>query len=78
MAHRRSPQWVRDLSDREAHQIAFRLQHEREVDVLSDPQEWLWDALISELEHRRRNARWPQRRCSCALCFGPFDFDSGP
>jgi len=73
--YRRSPLWVRECDDRELHQIAFRLQHEREVDVLSDAQEWLFDALVSELEYRRSNARWPERRCSCSLCFGPFDFD---
>lgn len=72
---RRSPGWVRSMSDREVHQIAFRLLHEQRSSDLSRPQEWLLSACISELEYRRRRALWPERRCSCELCFGPFDFD---
>lgn len=72
---RRSPQWVRDLSERELHQVAFRLHHERTEADLSRGQEWLWEALVSELEYRRRRARWPERRCSCELCFAPFPDD---
>lgn len=70
---RRAPLWVRDMSSREIHGICFRLNHERREDVLSDPQEWLWDACVSELEYRRRQARWPDHRCSCELCIDPFD-----
>jgi hypothetical protein len=77
-ARRRSPQWVRDMADRELHAVAFRLQHERKEAGLSDAQEWLFDALISELEFRRRRALWPDRKCSCELCIGPFEFDLPP
>jgi len=61
------------MSDREVHAVAFRFQHERQEADLSAPQEWLYDALLSELAYRRRTARWPERRCSCELCWGPFD-----
>jgi hypothetical protein len=72
---RRSPSWVREMSDREVHSIAFRLNYQRQQEDLSGPQEWLYDALVSELAYRRRRARWPERRCSCELCWGPFDFE---
>lgn len=71
---RRSPLWVREMSSRELHAIAFRFNYDRMTDVLSDPQEWLYDALVSELEWRRSRARWPEHRCSCEICWGPFDF----
>jgi hypothetical protein len=77
-ARRRSPQWVRDMEDRELHAVAFRLQHERMQAGLTDAQEWLFDALVSELEFRRRRATWPSRKCSCELCIGPFEFDLPP
>jgi hypothetical protein len=38
---------------------------------LSDAQEWLWDAVVSELEYRHRQAP-PLKRCSCLLCLAPF------
>ncbi len=40
---------------------------------LSNAQEWLYDALISELEYRRRNAIPGWTACSCYLCSDPFD-----
>ncbi len=71
---RRSPGWVREMSDRELHQIGFRFAHERQEVDLSDAQEWLWDAIISELEYRRRRARPAYTACACELCFSPFPF----
>jgi len=70
---RRSPGWLRQCESREIHGIAFHLNLERQQDVLSNAQEWLFDACISELEYRRDRARWPDRRCSCELCLGPFE-----
>lgn len=67
------PLWVQDTDSRELHGIAFRFNRERTSGDLSPQQEWLYDAVIEELEHRRKNLRWPERRCSCALCIGPFD-----
>jgi hypothetical protein len=64
---------VRSMSDRELHQVGFRFQHERAEAGLTERQEWLWDAIISELEWRRSVTRWPESRCSCELCWGPFD-----
>jgi len=70
---RRSPQWVRAMTDRELHQIGFRFQHERLESGLTERQEWMWDALISELEYRRRRTRPTWRACACELCFSPFE-----
>ena len=62
------------MSDGELHGIAFRFNHERQSADLSDRQEWLYDAIISELAWRRRNAIPGWSACSCELCFSPFDF----
>jgi hypothetical protein len=69
---RRSPQWVRNYPDRGLHALAFRLMNLRTGEDLSDAQEWLWDAVISELEYRRRNHPRPQWACACQLCIPPF------
>jgi hypothetical protein len=72
---RRSPSWVREWSSEDIHKVALRFHHERMTEGLTERQEWLWDALISELEYRfregMRSSRYPV--CSCWLCFGPFD-----
>lgn len=72
---RRSPQWVRDMSHRDVHAVAIRLLNSQHFADWTPGQRWLWEALVSELEYRRRSARWPDRKCSCELCFGPFDDD---
>lgn len=72
LERRRSPGWVRAMSDRELHQIGFRFQHQRQEQDLSRQQEWLFDAVVSELEYRRRHARPTWSACSCELCFSPF------
>jgi hypothetical protein len=41
---------------------------------LSESQEWLWRAVISELEYRWRTTSGLQR-CSCMLCVPPFPED---
>lgn len=69
---RRSPQWVRDLDSRVLHAMAFRFNADRQSEDLSDAQEWLYDALISELEYRHRRATNIRDRCSCELCLPPF------
>lgn len=69
---RRSPGWVREMSDRELHGIAFRFNHDRQTCDLTERQEWLYDAIISELEWRRRHARPGWTACACELCFSPF------
>lgn len=71
---RRSPLWVREMSDRELHAIGFRFNHDRQGQDLTDRQEWLWDRVINELEHRRRTCRPSWMACSCELCFSPFEF----
>lgn len=75
LPRRRSPLWVRELSDRACHGIAMKLRVESQALDLSPQQEWLWEALISELEYRRRVAM--RRRfgspCTCELCLGPFE-----
>jgi len=74
---RRSPGWVREMSDTEVHAIAWRFMHERQEADLSRAQEWLFDACISELEHRRRTAPHVLQRCSCELCFDWSTVDLG-
>lgn len=75
---RRSPAWVRALPSDTLHAMAGRFQrHQRQQD-LTKPQEWLWGALISELEYRHRTTLPAYKRCSCCLCVPPFDFDDEP
>jgi len=40
---------------------------------LSPAQEWLFDAIVAELEFRRRRCRPIWTSCSCWLCVPPFD-----
>lgn len=70
---RRSPGWVRALSDREVHGIAFRLERLWQQGKTTDRQEWLWHALISELEWRRAHHPRPAWACACRLCIPPFE-----
>lgn len=72
LPRRRSPAWVRALSLRELHAIAMRFDRDRQGQDLTEAQEWLYDALVSELEYRRRQARPTWSACSCWLCFSPF------
>lgn len=69
---RRSPAWLRRRSRDELHAMAHYLLRYQEGADLSEPQEWLWDALISELEYRWRNTKPAWRRCPCGLCHPPF------
>lgn len=73
LPRRRSPQWVRDLDSRVIHSIAWRFNQERVSADLTEAQEWLWSALISELEYRNRSALHVFQRCSCELCIPPFE-----
>lgn len=70
---RHAPLWVQDLDIRQVHAIAFKLNAERTTAELSDAQEWLFDLLVDDLDYRRRNTTWPERRCSCSLCWNPFE-----
>jgi len=54
------------------HGIAFRLMQEERTADISDRQEWLWNACISELEWRHVNEPRFLKRCSCELCVPPF------
>jgi hypothetical protein len=69
---RRSPGWVRAYHSRGLHALAFRLMDLRRSADLSERQEWLWDAVISELEYRRRTHPRPAWACACQLCVPPF------
>lgn len=68
---RRSPGYVRQWPDKGLHAVTFRMQRQRATVGLTAKQEWLWDACISELEYRRRQARPMWRGCHCELCFDP-------
>lgn len=69
---RRSPGWVRAYSSPSLHGLALKLMRMRTSEHLSDAQEWLWDAVISELEYRRRRDYGRLQACSCMLCIPPF------
>jgi hypothetical protein len=72
-SRRRSPAWVRAMPSNELHGIVGRFNLQRAHTDLSEGQEWLWDACISELEYRRRIARPSWRACACMFCFSPFE-----
>lgn len=61
------------MTDNELHAIAWKTRQLSWIDPLSEGQEWLWEAIVSELEYRRRSCRPVWKRCSCELCVGPFD-----
>lgn len=69
---RRSPGWVRAMDDLDLHALGFCLRRSGLEADLSNAQEWLWSAVISELEYRRRQAA-TFARCHCELCVEPFD-----
>lgn len=72
LTRRRAPAWVRAYSDRSLHGLGIRLQRDmRHIDI-SAGQQWLFDAVVSELEYRHRRTRPTARRCSCELCVPPF------
>lgn len=71
-ARRKSPLWVRALPSPQLHALAFSLRYRDQEQPLSDRQEWLWAACISELEYRHRSERTIWIRCSCELCIPPF------
>lgn len=69
---RRSPGWVRALDNRQLHGLAGRLDREQRQRDPSAGQEWLWGAVLSELEYRWRHPRGGELRCSCEWCISPF------
>ncbi len=69
---RRSPGWIRAYSTASLHGLVGRLHRQRTGENLSDAQEWLWDACLSELEYRWRREPRVLRRCSCMFCVPPF------
>jgi hypothetical protein len=74
---RRSPGWVRARDGREVHALAFRLRYRFWTGVSSAAEDWLLDAVISELEYRHRRAlRYdPRSACCCEFCVEPFPWD---
>jgi hypothetical protein len=50
----------------------------RRTQDLSDAQEWLYDACVSELQYRKRTARPTWTACSCWYCFEPSEPGEGP
>lgn len=69
---RRSPGYVRQWSSSALHALAMKMNLDRSSGDLSEAQEWLFDACVSELEYRRRRTRPVWRCCSCFLCLPPF------
>lgn len=68
---RRSPQWVRDMRSEGLHRLGARLQTEYRTVGITERQEAVWDAVVSELDYRNRR-RHPMDRCTCLLCSSPF------
>lgn len=65
---RRSPGWVRALARPQLHALAVRLTRDFAEEGLSARQEWLWGAVLSELEYRHRRQPDLLKRCWCGLC----------
>lgn len=72
-ARRRSPHWVRAMSDQQVHSLTGKLDRDfRYGNPFSDPQDWLLNACIAELQHRaRRDRRDGIKSCVCEWCCGP-------
>jgi hypothetical protein len=73
LVRRRSPAFVRQMTSEALHGICGKLTHDQVTEDLSERQEWLWEAVLSELAYRNRR-RGPGTRCTCQWCWGPFDF----
>lgn len=69
---RRSPGWIRQSATLHLHRLGGKLLNDQRSSDWSDGQERLWLCLVSELEYRNRR-RAPGQRCTCQLCWGPFD-----
>lgn len=68
---RRSPAYVRSMTQRELHALTGGLVKRYREGTITRMQDWLLDGCFSELEHRRRN--WSYlARCSCEFCCSPF------
>lgn len=70
----RTPRWIRDSTTERLHGIAGYLVRHQTSEDLTTGEEWLWRAVIDELERRwrRPSRRWP--RCECPLCRPPFPY----
>jgi len=60
------------MTSEDLHAIVGRFQRQQADKDLTERQEWLWDAIISELEYRHRQTRPAWQRCSCEFCVPPF------
>jgi hypothetical protein len=65
--------FVAALPSTQLHGLAGKLRREAEAKDWSSGQEYLWNLCVLELEHRRRSEANPLHRCSCELCFSPFE-----
>lgn len=78
---RRSPGWVRAMSERNLHSLAGRLLRDFASDGLSARQDWLLSAALSELEYRRRRwYRWGDltSACHCWMCLPTDQWSQDP
>jgi len=69
----RRRRYVSEWSSKSLHAVATRMNRDRQSADLTEHQEWLWDAIVSELEYRRRHTKPVWRSCSCWLCVPPFE-----
>lgn len=56
------------MTSSELHGLAGRLQRGFTDDALTDRQDWLLEAVLSELGYRHRSRRSAWDRCWCAFC----------
>lgn len=57
------------MGDGTLHGLALQLRQSRLDDRITERQEWLWDAVVSELEYRwRKHTDSPLKRCWCDVC----------
>lgn len=68
----RTRSYVSQWSSPALHAVAGKMNRERQGADLTPSQEWLFDAIVAELEQRRRRARPIWSSCSCYLCLPPF------
>lgn len=60
------------MGQAELHGIVGALRRQWMEGGISERQEWLWGACVSELEYRWRVTRPGRDRCSCEFCIPPF------
>lgn len=67
-----SPAWVREMNSQSLHRLGGKLLNDYRYGDLTERQDALWQAVVSELAYRQRR-RVALDRCTCLLCCDPFE-----